>query len=69
MSADVQTKTTSKTLRFVLARLSEASTLRGLLMIATALGVVLKPEVSDAIVAFGIAAAGLAGVLLPDQAE
>lgn len=59
----------SKTTRFILARLSEASTLRGFLMILTAAGVALKPEVSDAIVAVGIALAGLVGVLLPDVAE
>jgi hypothetical protein len=53
-------------MRFIVARLSEASTLRGLLMILTAAGIALRPEVSDAIVAFGIALAGLVGVLTPD---
>jgi hypothetical protein len=65
----VPTDTRSKTLRFVLARLREASTYRGLMLILTGLGVALRPEVGEAIVAFGIAAAGLAGVLLPDSAE
>jgi hypothetical protein len=62
----VPTETKSAMLRFVLARLGEASTLRGMLMILTAAGVALKPEVADAIVAVGIALAGLVGVLMPD---
>lgn len=66
----VQTdETRSKTVRFVLARLREASTYRGLMLILTGLGVALRPEVADAIVAFGMAAAGLVGVFVPDSAE
>jgi hypothetical protein len=60
-------KPKSRAWRFILARLGEASTLRGFLMILTAGGIALKPEVSDAIVAVGIALAGLVGVILPDQ--
>lgn len=59
----------SRAWRYILARLKEGSTLRGILMLLTAAGVALKPEVSDAIVSVGIALAGLAGVVLPDQAE
>ena len=66
MTAVTTEKTKSKTLRFILARLSEASTIRGILMCATAAGMALKPEVADAIVAVGIALAGLVGVLMPD---
>lgn len=69
MTAVPTEKSKSKTLRFILARLSEASTLRGFLLILTAAGVALKPEVADAIVAVGIALAGLVGVLMPDAAE
>lgn len=65
----VPTDTKSKTLRFVLARLREASTYRGLMLILTGLGVALKPEVAEAIMALGMAAAGLVGVLVPDSAE
>jgi len=66
----VPTDTTkSKTARFIIARLKEASTYRGAALILTAMGVMLRPEVADAIVAFGMAAAGLAGVLMPDAAE
>lgn len=42
--------------------LSEASTWRGLVLIATALGVRLEPEQIDAIVAAGLALSGLIGV-------
>lgn len=69
MTAVPTEKSKSKTLRFILARLSEASTLRGILLCATAAGMVLKPEVADAIVAVGIALAGLVGVLMPDASE
>jgi len=41
---------------------SEASTWRGLVLIVTALGVELQPEQIDAIVAVGLAIAGLIGV-------
>lgn len=59
----------SAALRFVIARLKEASTYRGLMLIFTGLGVALRPEVGEAIVAVGVSLAGLAGVLLPDQAS
>lgn len=65
----VPTTDKNSVLRFIVARAKEASTYRGLMLIFTALGVIIRPEVSDAIVAFGIAAAGLAGVILPDQSE
>lgn len=55
--------------RFAVARLKEASTYRGLMLILTALGVVLRPEVGEALIAFGMAAAGLIGVFVPDQAD
>lgn len=48
--------------------LSQPSAWRGLLYIGTAVGLVLKPELQEAIVAFGLAAAGLVGVMVPDNA-
>jgi hypothetical protein len=39
------------------------------MLILTGLGVALRPEVGEAIVACGMAAAGLIGVLVPDVAE
>jgi hypothetical protein len=59
----------SAVVRFVIARLKEASTYRGLMLILTGLGVALRPEVAEAIMACGVAVAGLAGVVLPDTAE
>lgn len=59
-------KTTSKGWRYVVARLGEASTLRGVLMLLTAAGVAIKPEVSEAIIAVGLALAGLIGAVMPD---
>lgn len=61
-----EVKGNSAVLRFVLARLREASTYRGLMLILTGLGVALRPEVAEAVMACGVALAGLAGVVLPD---
>jgi hypothetical protein len=54
--------------KFIVARLSEASTIRGLLMLLTAGGIVLKPDAVDAIVSVGLSLAGLFGVVMPDTA-
>ena len=51
-----------KILPWLLARLTENSTWRGLIAIATAAGVMLTPEQSDAIVALGLAAIGAINV-------
>lgn len=59
----------SAAVRFMVARLKEASTYRGLMLILTGLGVAIRPEVAEAIMACGVAVAGLAGVVLPDTAE
>jgi predicted membrane metal-binding protein len=48
---------------------SQPSTWRGLVMLLSACGVALRPEVSAAIIAVGMALSGLIGVLAPDQAE
>jgi len=52
--------------RHMLARLREASTWRGLILLATALGLSLEPAQEEAIVVAGLGLAGLIGVLLPD---
>jgi len=49
-------------LNYLVSRLSEPSTWRGLSLLATALGVQIAPELQGAIVAAGIAVAGLVGV-------
>lgn len=54
-------------LTFILTRAKERSTWLGLVSIATALGLVLSTEQSDAIVAAGMSIAGLIGVLTKDN--
>lgn len=53
-------------MNYILARLKEASTWRGLILIATSLGLGIAPAMQEAIVATGIGVAGLVGAVLPD---
>ena len=52
---------------YILARMKEPSTWRGLTLLLTALGVPLAPGLSDAIIAAGLGIAGLIGALTPDK--
>ena len=52
---------------YLLARLKEASTWRGIALLLTALGVQVAPEVQEAVISVGIAVAGAVGVLFPDS--
>lgn len=52
---------------YILARLHEASTWRGLTAGLTAVGVVLSPAQRDAIIALGLAVMGTIGVFFPDS--
>lgn len=54
-------------LRYALARLREPSTWRGLILLATAMGWAIRPDLAEAIVALGIALAGGVGVVAPDR--
>ena len=51
----------------VVNRAKEASTWRGVIMLLTALGMNISPEMADAIIGVGIAVAGAVGVLFPDS--
>jgi hypothetical protein len=51
------------TLDWLLARLSENSTWRGLILVATAAGAHISPERSAAIISFGLAAVGLINII------
>jgi len=51
---------------FIVARLSEASTWRGLFAVATAVGINLSPDQSAAVIAAGMAIMGAIGVFFPD---
>lgn len=50
-------------MNWLVARLREPSTWRGIVWLATALGVSLKPEVWEQVAAVGMAVAGLIGVI------
>ena len=52
---------------YVVNRAKEASTWRGIIMLLTAVGMKITPEMADAIISVGIAVAGLVGMLLPDS--
>jgi len=52
-----------KIVNTVLERLSESSTWRGLILVATALGVKLDPELQETILAAGLGLVGLINVL------
>jgi hypothetical protein len=52
---------------YLLDRLKEASTWRGITLLLTAIGVPLAPGVADMIISAGLAVAGLIGALTPDQ--
>lgn len=54
-------------LAFILERGKEASTWRGLVALATAVGIGISPELSEAIVAFGLAVIGVLGVITADK--
>jgi hypothetical protein len=54
-------------MKWLLARLKEPSTWRGLVWILTVCGVLLTPEQTEAIVLAGMALAGLLGVFLADE--
>jgi hypothetical protein len=56
-------------MKWLLRRLREPSTWRGLVWLATVAGLSLRPEQAEAIVAAGMALAGLLGVFLPDESK
>ena len=52
---------------YILERLKEASTWRGIILLLTAIGVPVAPAMADMIVSAGLAMAGLIGAIAPDQ--
>jgi len=56
-------------MNYIVARLKEASTWRGLVMILTSLGVTINPELVAPIIAVGTGVAGIVGVFLPDKSK
>lgn len=54
-------------MEFIKTKLSESSTWRGLVALATALGLTLSPELSDAIVAAGLGLIGVINVIIKEK--
>jgi len=52
---------------YLLERMREPSTWRGIIMLLTAIGVPVAPAMADAIISVGLAVAGLIGVATPDK--
>lgn len=55
-------------MNWILERLKEQSTWRGLVLLATALGVKLEPDHAEAIITLGLAIVGFINVLRKDRA-
>ena len=53
-------------MKYLLERLKEASTWRGIILVATALGAHWSPESQAAVITAGVGAAGVLGALIPD---
>lgn len=54
---------------YLIARLQEPSTWRGLVLIATACGAMLSHDQQEAIVTAGLLVSGLIGAAVPDQSS
>lgn len=52
---------------FILDRLAESSTWRGIIMVATAIGLKLDPSQSDAVIATGLSLVGLINVFRKEK--
>jgi hypothetical protein len=52
---------------YILNRAKEPSTWRGLVLLLTAIGIPVAPQMADAIITLGLAIAGLVGVATPDE--
>ena len=58
---------TEKALAYIVARLQEPTTWRGLVLVVTAFGMQLAPEKQEAIIAAGLLIAGVIGAAVPDR--
>lgn len=52
---------------YILSRAKEPSTWRGIIMLLTAIGIPVAPQMAEAIVTTGLGVAGLIGVISPDK--
>lgn len=53
--------------KYVIERLSEPSTWRGIVLLVTAMGVPVNPELMEPIIATGLAITGVIGVISKDK--
>jgi len=53
--------------QYILARIKEPSTWRGIVLLLTAAGVPIAPELQEVIISAGLGLAGLIGVATPDK--
>lgn len=53
---------------YIIERLKEASTWRGIVLVLTSFGLQISPDQSAAIVSLGLGVAGAIGALLPNKA-
>lgn len=51
---------------YALERLKEASTWRGIIMLATGFGINIAPDLMNSIIAVGVSVAGMVGVFTKD---
>lgn len=54
--------------QYLIERLKEASTWRGVVLLLTSCGLQISPEQSSAIIAIGLGVAGAIGALTPNKA-
>jgi hypothetical protein len=54
-------------MKYILDRFSEASTWRGIISIITALGVKLRPDMTEAIISGGLSAMGIINILRKEK--
>ena len=52
---------------YIFDRIREPSTWRGIILLLTAIGVPVAPQLAEAIVTAGLGMAGLVGVMTPDK--
>ncbi len=55
-------------MQYIINRLKEASTWRGIALTLTALGLHIAPELQEAIISAGVGVAGIIGFTFPDKA-
>ena len=54
-------------MNYLLSRLKEPSTWRGLTLLATTIGLQVSPEQTEAVISVGLLCAGLIGVITSDK--